>query len=156
PICNAVGIFRLKGADDPDIRWAQDVIDRQVQQLTRLVDDLLDVSRITCGKIELRKETLPISAVVERAVETAPPVIDASRHQLRVSLPNDPVFLTVDPTRLAQVLANLLNNAARYTRPGGSIALTVECAGGWVVMKVADNGVGIPREMLVRVFDLFT
>src|SRR5262249_54370204 len=119
-------------------------------------DDLLDVSRITRGKVTLQKEPVDLAAVVARAVEISRPLIDARRHELAVILPPEPVRLEADPTRLAQVVANLLNNAAKYTEERGHIWLTVERDGGEAVVRVRDSGVGIPAEMLAQVFDLFT
>jgi signal transduction histidine kinase/ActR/RegA family two-component response regulator len=156
PVRNAVEVLRMRDVDDPGLRWARDLIDRQVQQLTRLVDDLLDVSRITRGKIKLQKEPVDLAAVVARAVEISRPLIDARRHELAVTLPPEPLRLEADPTRLAQVVANLLNNAAKYTEERGHIWLTVEREGGEAVVRVRDTGVGIPSDMLAQVFDLFT
>ncbi len=156
PVRNAVEVMRLRDVDDPNLRWARDIIDRQVQQMTRLVDDLLDVSRITRGKVKLQKEPVDLAAVVARAVEISRPLIDARRHELTVTLPPEPVRVEADATRLAQVVANLLNNAAKYTEERGRIWLTVERGGGEAVLRVRDTGVGIPAAMLAQVFDLFT
>jgi CheY-like chemotaxis protein/two-component sensor histidine kinase len=155
PVRTALEIMRLRGTDDPDHERARDTIERQVQQMTRLVDDLLDVSRITRGKIKLQTEPVDLATVVARAVEISRPLIDARKHQLTVTLPPHPVLLDADLTRLAQVVANLLNNAAKYTERGGRIGLTVEKDGEEAVVRVRDTGVGIPAEMLSRVFDLF-
>jgi len=155
PIRNAVQILRLKGEANGDALFARDIIDRQVQQLARLVDDLLDVSRITRGTIELRKERAEVAAIVEQALETSRPLLDAASHQLSVTLPAEPLWVTADVTRLAQVLSNLLNNAAKYTRAGGHIHLTVERDGGDAVIRVRDDGIGIPPDMLSRIFELF-
>jgi len=156
PVRNAVEVMRLRDVDDPGLGRARDIIDRQVQQMTRLVDDLLDVSRITRGKVELQKESVDLAAVVARAVEISRPLIDARRHELAVTLPPEPVRLEADAARLAQVVANLLNNAAKYTEERGHIWLTVEREGPEAVVRVRDTGVGIPAEMLAQVFDLFT
>jgi CheY-like chemotaxis protein/two-component sensor histidine kinase len=156
PIHNAVQILHQEGAVKADRLRARDVIDRQVQQMARLVDDLLDVSRITRGKIELRKERVELAAVVQSALEASRPLIESCGHQLTVVLPPRPVFLDIDPTRLAQVLSNLLNNAAKYTEPGGRISLTAEQDGGEAVFKVRDNGIGIPAALLPRIFEMFT
>src|SRR5688572_30669509 len=115
PIRNAAQIMRLKGLPDPQLSWLRDVIERQTDHLTRLVDDLLDVSRITRGKIELKRERVALADVVERAVEACRPFIDEHRHSFRVDLPDEPLAIEGDPTRLAQMLGNLLNNAAKYT-----------------------------------------
>ena len=156
PIRNAVEILRKLGLEDADLQWANDVIIRQVEQLVRLVDDLLDISRITGGKIQLRKEPIDLAAAVARAVETSRPLIDARKHELTVSLPPEPLHVDADSVRIAQVLANLLNNAAKYTEEGGKIELEVTRVGDEAVFRVRDNGIGISAEMLSRVFDLFT
>jgi two-component system, chemotaxis family, CheB/CheR fusion protein len=155
PIRNAVEILR-ESTPVPQHQWATEVLERQVHQLTRLVDDLLDVSRITRGKIDLRKQRVELAAVVESAVEASQPLIDKWGHQLAVTLPPEPVYLKADPTRLAQVFLNLLNNAAKFTSPGGQIWLTAEREGESVVVQVKDTGIGIRREMLSQVFELFT
>ena len=155
PIRNAVQIFRGKGLPVPELQWATEVIDRQARQLTRLVDDLLDVSRITRGKVELRKEPVELAQVVQSAVEASRPLIEKWGHELTVTIPPESILLDADPTRLAQVFLNLLNNAAKYTNRGGRIALTAERENGDVVVRVKDNGIGIPAEMLPHVFDLF-
>src|SRR5581483_3921308 len=131
-------------------------IGRQVEQLTRLVDDLLDVSRITSGKLRLQKQLIEISAIVQRAVETQKPIFDERRQQLVVELPKEPLVLEGDLTRLSEALANLLNNAAKYSNDGGRVMLRIERAGPQIIIRVKDQGVGIPQEMLPRVFELFT
>lgn len=156
PVRNAVYVLRQCGVEHPQVTWARDVIDRQVTHLVRLVDDLLDVSRITRGKIRLQREVLDVAAVVANAVETSRPLIHSHGHQLTVSLPEHPMRVVGDSARLAQVLANLLNNAAKYTPDGGQISVVVEQQGEQVVFRVRDTGAGIPREMLGQVFDLFT
>jgi PAS domain S-box-containing protein len=156
PIRNAVQIFRAKGSPVPELQWARDVIDRQLQQMTRLVDDLLDVSRITRGNIELRKERVQLATSVTSAVEASRPLIEKWGHELTVTLPPQPIFLEADHTRLSQVLLNLLNNAAKYTEQGGRIWLNAEQEGAHAVIRVRDTGVGIPQEMLPRIFEIFT
>ena len=156
PIRSAVDVLRLREGDQPDVIWARDVIDRQVTHLVRLVDDLLDVSRITRGKIRLEQERLAVAEIVWAAVETSRPLIEAANHRFRVSLPETPLELLGDRTRLAQVLANLLNNAAKYTPAGGQIDLEAREENGSAVICVRDTGMGIPPEMLAKVFDLFT
>jgi signal transduction histidine kinase/DNA-binding response OmpR family regulator len=156
PIRNAIYLLRQRPDADPELRAIQGMIERQVQHLIRLVDDLLDVSRITRGKIRLQVEPITLSAVVARAVEISRPHIDARRHELTVQLPEQPLVVRGDPVRLAQVVGNLLNNAAKYTEEGGRIWLTVEQNGAEAVLRVRDTGVGIPAEMLVSVFELFT
>jgi CheY-like chemotaxis protein len=155
PVRNAVHILQVKGLPIPEVRWATDVIDRQVHQLTRLVDDLLDLSRITQGKIHLKTRIVELAAVVGSAVESSRPLIERTRHELTVSLPDEPVLLEGDFTRLSQVFVNLLNNAAEYTDPGGRIGLQAERTGDSVVVSVRDTGVGIAREMLPAIFDMF-
>ena len=156
PIRNAVHYLGLKASPDPALRNARDIIDRQVRHLVRLVDDLLDISRISSGKIGLQKERVSLALIVTNAVESSRPAIESENHQLTVTLPAEPVYLEADLTRLAQVLQNLLNNAAKYTPPGGKIGLHTEFDGHSVSIRVVDTGIGIPREMLPRVFDLFT
>jgi PAS domain S-box-containing protein len=156
PIRNAVQILRLKGPFLPELQWARDVIDRQVQQMTRLVDDLLDVSRITRGKIELRKERIGLATVVKSAVETSRPLIEKQGHELTVVIPPEPIHLEADLARLSQVLSNLLDNAAKYTDRGGRIWLTAERQNDQVLIRVKDTGIGIPPEMLPRIFEMFT
>ena len=155
PIRNAVQILRAQGSEDASLKWAREVIDRQAQQLSRLVDDLLDVSRITRGRIELRKERIELAAVLERALETSRPAVEAAHHRLTVSFPEDPVRVEVDLTRMAQVLSNLINNAAKYTRPGGHIEVSASVEVKQAAIEVRDDGLGIAPEMLSRIFDLF-
>jgi CheY-like chemotaxis protein len=131
-------------------------MDRQLSHLVRLVDDLLDVSRVSQGKVELRKERIALSELVKTAVEASEPLISAGRHDLLLDLPNAEVWLNADLTRLSQVVSNLLNNAAKYTSEGGRIVLSVRRDRDEILIAVSDNGVGIPSDMLPRVFDLFT
>jgi signal transduction histidine kinase/DNA-binding response OmpR family regulator len=156
PIRNAVEILRQPDAPADTAAWAREIIDRQVRQVVRLVDDLLDVSRVTRGKIGLRRERLVAGRIVADAVETSRPLVEQRGHRLTVTLPAEPLWLDADPTRLAQVLANLLNNAAKYTPDGGDIALTVEAEDDEVAFRVRDTGVGIPGGLLRSVFDPFT
>jgi two-component system CheB/CheR fusion protein len=156
PICNALQIMRQRGLDDQDLtRWAHGLIERQVRHMTRLIDDLLDVARITRGTIDLRKERVDLATAVAHAVETMAPLINARGHHLTVTLPPGPLYLEADVTRLEQVLANLLHNAAKFTEPGGQIGLVAETEAGGVVIQVRDTGIGMAPEMLVRAFDLF-
>jgi signal transduction histidine kinase/integral membrane sensor domain MASE1/ActR/RegA family two-component response regulator len=155
PISNAVHILGLAGEDGVAVERARQMMERQIPHLVRLVDDLLDVSRITRGKIELRRSPVELATVVDRAVEASRPLIAAGGHDLVVTVPREPVTLDADPTRLAQVIANLLNNAAKYTKPRGSIRLTAEREEGEAVIRVRDTGIGIPADMLSRVFDMF-
>jgi PAS domain S-box-containing protein len=156
PVQNAVHILRAQGTPGPALQWAREVIDRQVRQMARLVDDLLDLSRISTGKLELRQGRVELAEVLYAAVETSRPLIEACGHELSVSVPPVPVFIDGDLTRLAQVVSNLLNNAAKYTERGGRITLTAERQGSDAVVSVRDTGVGIPAAMLARVFDMFT
>jgi CheY-like chemotaxis protein/nitrogen-specific signal transduction histidine kinase len=155
PIRNALELIEDGAVDAHTQLEAAHVIRRQVDQLTRLVDDLLDISRITRGKIELRKQDVELSAVVNNAVETARPTIEPAGHELVVNLPDAPVLLHADSARLSQVFSNLLHNAAKFTPAGGRIELNAACDGGEIVVSVSDNGVGISREALVYVFDMF-
>src|SRR5213078_2518047 len=140
PIRNAVHLLRMQGGDKPDLSWARDVIDRQVTNLVRMVDDLLDVARINRGKIQLALETLDVQTLVAGAIETSRPAIEAHGHTLTVTLAPTPLAVRGDATRLSQVLSNLLNNAAKYTPDGGRIDLCVESDGADVVFRVRDNG----------------
>ena len=155
PITNSVHILRLADDVDPTLEKVREILERQTNHLARLVDDLLDVTRIAQGKIELRPERVELAAVVRNAVEASRPLIDAGRHQLAISLPTEPIMLEADPTRLAQVVSNLLNNAARYTPAGGQIWLSAGIDLEQAVLVVRDNGQGIPREELSRIFDKF-
>jgi len=142
---------------DPDaVQQAREVMDRQLQQMVRLVDDLLDVSRITRGIAELRKQHVELKTIVQTAVETSRPLVEASNHELLVELPVEPIWLDADPTRLGQVVSNLLNNSARYTTDQGRISLTAERDCDLAVIRVKDNGIGMPAEMLDRIFGMFT
>jgi PAS domain S-box-containing protein len=154
PIRSAVHVIgRL--ATDPTVRRARDIVERQVAHLARLLDDLLDVARITRGKIELFKAPLDLQSVVTEAIEATRAALDAKGHAIHVSFPDGPLQVEADPTRLVQVVANLVNNAAKYTPARGTIRVTGRRDGDWARLSVADNGIGIPPEMLAHVFDLF-
>jgi two-component system CheB/CheR fusion protein len=155
PIRNAVQLLYLKDPPDPDIRTARDIINRQAQHLVRLVDDLLDVSRLTLGKVTLRPEPVDVAQLIATAVESARPLLDASGHELTAEIYPQPLRVHVDPTRLSQVLTNLLNNAAKYTPRGGYIVVRASRERGNAVIRVRDNGIGIPPDMLGRVFEPF-
>jgi len=155
PIRNAVELLRLSAGGAALVEQARSMMERQVAQMTRLVDDLLDVSRIASGKLQLRKERVPLAAVVQSAVEAQRPLLAASAHELTVTLPSEPIDLEADPARLAQIISNLLNNAAKYTERGGHIWLTGERQGDDVVISVRDNGIGIAAEHLPHIFDMF-
>jgi signal transduction histidine kinase/DNA-binding response OmpR family regulator len=155
PIRNAVQVIRRVAPPDAKLSWATDVTDRQVTHLTKLVEELLDVARISQGKISLQLEALDLLAVIAQSVETARPSIDARHHRLSLQLPSTPVWLRGDFARLAQVLGNLLTNAAKYTPDGGMIQLSMTVEDGHAVIRVRDSGVGIDEELLPNVFELF-
>jgi len=138
------------------LRNAREIVDRQLQHLTRLLDDLLDVSRITTGKIELRKETVDLATAVANGLDVSRSQLDERHQSLSVSLPNEPILVEADPIRLEQVITNLVNNAARYTPPSGHIEVAVSRQNSDAVFRVRDDGIGIPADILPRVFDLFT
>jgi signal transduction histidine kinase len=156
PIRNASEVFRLRVRQDPMLSHAADVVSRQVDLLARLVDDLLDVSRITQGKVQLRRARYDLRASISQAVETVHPVLQDKRQQLALRLPSSPLVVDADPTRITQVVGNLLNNAAKYTPEGGHVWLRARRWKDAVVVRVRDDGAGIPPEMLSSVFDLFT
>ena len=156
PISTAAEMLRLTIASDPRTRKASEVISRQVKHMTALVDDLLDVSRVTRGLVELDKELVDIKAAVSNAVEQARPLIEARHHALTVRTDASQASVLGDRTRLVQVIANLLNNAAKYTPQGGEITLEVHAQGDWVDIGVIDNGIGIDAKLLPHVFELFT
>jgi signal transduction histidine kinase len=154
PIRTAVQLLRLKEVDQVQAR-ARDIIDRQVEHLVRLIDDLLDVSRISSGIITLHREPVSLGAVVTRAVETSQPSIDAKRHELVLDVAAEPLSVFGDKTRLIQVIGNVLQNAAKFTDAGGRIELRMVSDGSTAIITIKDSGVGIPRELLPRMFDLF-
>lgn len=154
-IRNAAYVLGSLEAQEPQVYWAQQIIEQQVVHLTRLVDDLLDVSRITHAKVALQQDTLSLANVVEQALDMAQPLIEAKRHRLELRLPEMPVWLQGDPVRLAQVLLNLLDNAAKYTPVGGCIELSAGVAGNEIEIKVRDNGIGISNELRPHIFELF-
>ena len=155
PIRNALAILKMPVADQGVVERSRAMMERQVQHLVRLVDDLLDVSRVMRGRIELRKERLDLATVIGLAVETAQPVIQAQGQELTVTIPPSPIAVEADPVRLTQVVGNLLTNAAKYTPRKGQIRLAAESDGEWAVIRVSDTGIGLEPEMLARVFDLF-
>ncbi len=155
PIRNAAELMRGQKANDRQREWARDVIARQVKRMALLLDDLLDVSRITRQRLVLKKESVSLAAVVSTAVETVRPLIDTKRHSLEVSLPPVPVELDADPLRLSQALSNLLNNAAKYTDPGGVIKLIAEVSAGELRVSVSDSGIGIDAKVLPSIFEMF-
>jgi PAS domain S-box-containing protein len=155
PVRNAIEI--MERADNEPLREeALHIVKRQVQHMVRLIDDLLDVSRITSGRLTLRTERVELSAVLRAAMETSRPWIESSGHTLDLSIPPQPIYLSGDPARLAQVFANLLNNSAKFTPRGGRISLIAERSGNTVMVTVRDTGIGIPKDMIPQVFDMFT
>jgi signal transduction histidine kinase/ActR/RegA family two-component response regulator len=156
PLRNAVQVLRLLAKDDAKLHGVGEMVERQVQHMSRLIDDLLDIARFTSGKITLHKEPTDLAAVVDRAVETTRPAIDTHGQELSVTLSPEPLWVEADLIRLAQVLANLLNNAAKFTPEGGRICLTAQRENGEAVISVRDTGMGIPAEVLPHIFDLFT
>jgi signal transduction histidine kinase len=155
PLKNGLELMQLAGLTNPTQVRAHEMMQRQLSNLVRLVDDLLDVSRMTRGKFELRKERVDLKSVVENAVETVRPLMEGARHDMRVSLPSSDVFLMADPVRLAQVFANLLGNSAKYTPPGGRIRLSASVGPKGVEVRVEDNGIGIAAEGLPTIFEMF-
>lgn len=155
PISNMLELVKLAAGDEALVSRAMDTIERQLGQLVRLVDDLLDLNRITRGRLELRRSEVALASVVQQAVEVAGPLLDASGHELIIELPEEPVYLVADGARLAQLFGNLLNNSCKYTRPDGTIWLTAERTKSDVVVKVRDNGAGIPPDKLDQIFDMF-
>jgi PAS domain S-box-containing protein len=155
PIRHALEMIRLDGGNPDTLELARAMAGRQVEHLARLVDDLLDVARIKRGKIRLRPQAVELSTLLAQAVETTQPLIEASGHSLKIAVPDQPVWLQGDPARLEQVFANLLNNAAKYTEPGGRISLSAAREGEQAVVRVLDTGIGLAPEMIGRVFDLF-
>ena len=156
PIRHAVQLLRLAQGDPDRHQQSLTMIERQVGQMVRLIDDLLDIARITNDKLALRKERIELAAAVASALETTQPLLEESGHELTVTLPPEPVYLDADLTRLAQVFVNLLNNAAKYTERGGRIELMAETGGGEVVVRLRDNGIGIAPEHLPHLFEIFS
>jgi PAS domain S-box-containing protein len=156
PLRNGLQVMKLARGDSKAMEQAWAMMDRQLTQMVRLIDDLMDVSRISRGKVELRKARIALAKVLQQAAEISRPLIEASGHTFSLEVPSEPIFVDADATRLTQVFSNLLNNAAKYTERGGRIALRMQRQGSEVVVRVRDTGVGIPAPMLPRVFDLFT
>jgi PAS domain S-box-containing protein len=155
PIRNAVSVMRDRGLGNQELRACRDIVERQVEHLSRLVDDLFDVSRITSGKVMLQKRVIDVATAVTHAVECIRPFIDARNQRLEIDLPQDPIRVQGDLTRLAQVLQNLLHNSTKYTPPGGRIALMLRRENDTAVIRVRDDGIGIAAHLLSKVFDLF-
>ncbi len=155
PIRNGLQILKMTAGDSATAEDTRLMMERQLAQLVRLVDDLMDVSRITRNKLELRPEQIELGATLQHVVEIARPLIERSGHRLSVSLPAQPIYLDADTTRIAQVFSNLLNNAAKYTNPGGSVSLVACREGNEAVVSIRDSGIGIPAEMLDAIFEMF-
>jgi chemotaxis methyl-accepting protein methylase/signal transduction histidine kinase/chemotaxis response regulator CheB len=155
PLQNGLQLLAYDADGQPAVKVLE-VMERQLSHMVRLIDDLMDISRISSGKVSLREDRVSLQAVIEQAVEASRPLIDASRHTLTVDLPGEPIWVHADLTRLAQVVSNLLNNASKYTPDGGRIDLSVAREGDSAVVRVADTGLGIPKEMLSEVFEMFT
>lgn len=156
PLCNLLDIIKRADKKGNLLPQVQETMDRQLGQLVRLVDDLLDISRITRNKLELRKERVELASVIHHAVEMCRPLVQRAEHEITVTLPPEPIYLHADPMRMAQVFGNLLNNACKYTEPKGRIRLAAERQGSDVVLRVSDTGIGIPHDMLPRIFEMFT
>ena len=156
PVRNAIHFLKLRGPGTSDVQWASEIIDRQVTAMGRLIEDLMDVSRINQGRIELRRQLVPLDQVLADAVETIQPQIDGSGHKLTLMHPPLKLMVHADRARLAQVFMNILSNAAKYTDPGGQIELRVVSEAGHAVVSIRDNGMGIDPERLERVFELFS
>jgi PAS domain S-box-containing protein len=155
PIRNAVSVMQLETLASPVLRNCRDIIDRQLRHMTGLVDDLLDVGRLTTGKIQLRKESLLLAEIISRSIETARPLVESKHHTLGVDIPDQAIYVRGDSTRMAQILQNLLVNAAKFTPEGGRIEIKVEAASGFVTTAVTDNGRGLAQEELESSFELF-
>ncbi len=155
PIKAVVELLHSKVLVDPQVLWSRGVLERQVGQIARLVDDLMEVSRVAEGKLELRRESVDLSAVIRQSIEGSQALIDASSHTLSLVLPDDPIVLDADPARLVQVVQNLVNNAAKYTPTGGAINVTVAREGDEALVTVKDNGIGIASEHLPTIFGIF-
>jgi signal transduction histidine kinase len=155
PLRNSLHILQMDDGKDATAARLYEVMERQLSHLVRLVDDLLELSRITRGEIELRRKRIELASLVRSAVETSAPLVEAARHQLAISLPAQPIFVDVDPVRMVQVIANLLNNAAKYTNEEGQIWLSGRVVDGQAVISVRDNGIGIPAAMQSRIFEMF-
>lgn len=155
PIKNGLGILRASGDNPAALGKTREMMERQVNHMVHMVDDLLDISRISGGKIELKKDSVTIQELIANAVETSVPLIEGGQHRLVINMPDEAVRIHVDPTRISQVVSNLLNNAAKYTPTGGEIRLSAKVAQGNFVLSVEDNGIGIPEKALPSIFEMF-
>jgi len=156
PIRNGLEVLRLTGDDPAAFSKVRDMMQRQVDQMVHLIDDLLDIARISNGKLELKKECVALSKIVGHAIETSMPIINANQHVLTVDVPDTPIYCNADQMRLSQVLSNLLSNAAKYTPTGGKITLTARLEQNEIIIAVSDNGIGIPAESISTIFAMFT
>ena len=156
PIRQASAISRAAAATEEQKRWSHGVIERQVRHMALLLDDLLDISRVTRGTLELRPQMTDLTTIIARATETAQPLLDAKQHALKVEVPDEAVRFAADPLRLAQALSNILTNAAQYTDPGGEIRVRAMCGADTVTLSIADNGIGIPPDALEEIFTMFS
>ena len=156
PLQNVLQVLKLKAVDDPQLIWAREVFERQMQQMAHLVDDLMDVSRITQGRVELRRQPVDIADMMRAAVEASHALVEASAHRLQLRVPVVPVRVDADPTRLTQIFTNLLNNSAKYTPDGGRIWFDAIADDGWVAVSVRDSGIGIAADNLLNVFTMFS
>jgi CheY-like chemotaxis protein len=153
---NVLQIMKLKNQKDPQIIWSMEVLERQLKHLTHLVDDLLDVSRITQGRVVLRKTVLSFNKIVLDAIETVKPSIDAASQKFNIDIPADSILIEADPTRLNQIISNLLNNASKYTPANGDINVKVHLVGNQVILSIKDNGIGIEEDQLTNIFEMFS
>jgi len=156
PIGNAVQVIARRMPEDREIQWANGVVERQLKMMSRLLDDLLDLSRVVLNKLTLQRQLVDLVTVITAAVETSRPLITGAGHALTLDMPKEPIYVEGDPVRLAQVFANLLNNAAKYTLPGGHIALNARAAGPQVSISVSDDGMGIAEEFMPSLFNIFS
>ena len=156
PLQNAIEFLVKTESDKPELQQAQGIIQRQLALMGRLIDDLMDASRITQRKIKLRKERIEFKTAVQHAIEASRPLIESRRHQLAVALPPEPAYIDADPARLEQILTNLLTNAARYTKEGGRIEISAHVENSQIVIRISDNGIGIPPDKLASIFELFS
>ena len=155
PLRNMLEVLKHSGSNPKEIPGALDTMERQLGQLVRLVDDLLDLNRITHNRIELRKERVELASLIDQVAQATQPLAESSRHELRVSGPAEPIYLHADPVRLSQIFGNLLNNSCKYTSPGGKIGVTIERRGNEAIVTVVDDGIGIPPDKIDGIFDMF-
>jgi CheY-like chemotaxis protein/two-component sensor histidine kinase len=155
PMSNMLEVVKRANGNNEVVKRAHETLERQLDQMVRLVDDLLDLNRITHDRLELRRSEVELSSIIQQAVEVARPLVDSAEHHLIIDLPDEPVYLYADQARLAQLFGNLLNNSCKYTRPEGTVSLSAKLDGDEVVVSVKDNGAGIPPDKLESIFDMF-